>query len=90
MTATRDNTPDGMPVFAWFAVPDVGPAQMLMAVVRDPEHGITNRPMMYLSREQAESNGRDLAEAAATDLGVTAELREFSVVTVLDRIEVAQ
>lgn len=87
MTATSDTESDARRVLIWFAVPQLGREQLLMMVVNNQEQGgLTHRPMMFLTTEQAERM-RPMAEAAADELGVTAVLREYHCVSLLDRIE---
>lgn len=88
---STDREPDGTTVFIWFGRPDLGrPYVLMVPTINREARGITYRPLMYLDRTQANDNGRQLAEMAGRDLGVTVELHEYAVVQVHDRIEADQ
>jgi hypothetical protein len=68
-------------VYLWLGQPDVGTEHMLMVHVQDPTAGPIYRPLMGLSEPDARAL-TDLAQQAATALGVTAVLREYRVTRV--------
>lgn len=86
-----DETP-GMPpeetarVFAWFAQPQVGRESIIMALTQPKDGELIYRPLLALDRDVADSF-KGTAQAAATDLGMTAVLREFVLSAVHTKVE---
>lgn len=80
---------DETAVYVWFARPDVGRDSVLMVIVNDPTHGPTYRPLIAVDQATADAQA-PLAQAAANDLGVTAELVEFRLHQLHDRLEPQQ
>lgn len=73
-------------VWLWLGSPDVGTEHLLMVLTEDPEHGPTYRPLMAVTKPHA-FQFTDLAQGAATALGVRAVLREYRVTRIGDTAE---